>query len=1119
MQSLTSFLALLATSGTCWQVLDVREVEESAPALGAFGVNESDALLVPDNAHESDALLLSENAHEFPFVLDGGNGALLGLLCNARSLRCRPAPSLVYGETRLPFLQLAESGLVERNLLAALAATDGTLLRALADSLSGRKSDGQEWRALLSPAMQHRFLEACQSVLDSSEAPALLLPAPDKQQVELVAVPPSAPNATVGDELPEPQARLFVIAVSILLATVGAALVRWRPLHSHRVGRLRIYEDELLGIGSNGTTVLGARLGRRRVAAKRMLRSHAEHARREIRTLTECDSHPNVLRLFLYEVHGPFVYLALERAAMTLGDWIEITHGDQTTSADAAARRSSIGSRPTLRCGVQTLSVAQPLASAEAAGEAVAVQRPTANALKLVAQICAGLRYLHEHGICHGDLKPSNVLLSDCGVPKLADFGLSVGPSSANLAGGSATSARVGLGSRGWVAPEILRPLLGEGALSHNRLAMEHTVEANIDSKPADIFSLGCIIHAAVTGALPFPGGALEIELNIANGVEPQLLPPSARASASLSTWRAAEFRQLLTSMLAPSAADRPEAAQVLGHPLFWSAQRRLQLLLDVSDALEMLPSESVAEPTARRPSADGLRAEQGRRPASAPLAVEHIGVAESPLAPTAAARGSEREAALQQSAVEPEAAAVHPDVHKQRLHAAQRVEAAAERLGWRRWKRALPAALVSSASRRRSYAAASARALMRFLRNVWHHYSELPDELSALLPHRAAPFLGFWSERFPELLLLAHEVAPLLGVPVDGDSHLAGDYPEEGEPEEEPLPLVAPVAAKDAAATTENRRASQSSEVDHVSAFDLSGEGARLGVSGHQELGDDREGSSDAEGDCDAVGEAAALAGGLSLSSGGAQSVVACERGMCVMKADALCHGLPSASDCAHGSGCLGASDSTRSGGASGGVCSNSANGSKDCSTSCGGAYVQGVTAETRNLLQTAQVPSVGGRAGTELCRSLYLEAEEAGSGCHGVDCQYAHSVAELLLTRGRRHPTAAHIADQMARWMLEHVAAVELAGPRSAADFKALYKRYLESVRHLSPPHWKAVLLMMMRHRLLSGVSPKAKSLDGWEVASWYEAADTARHEGCFEILGLCEREGCHAEGAGML
>lgn len=45
--------------------------------------------------------------------------------------------------------------------------------------------------------------------------------------------------------------------------------------------------------------------------------------------------------------------------------------------------------------------------------------------IKLFFQICNAIQYAHEHKILHCDIKPSNILVSHDGIPKLVDFGIS----------------------------------------------------------------------------------------------------------------------------------------------------------------------------------------------------------------------------------------------------------------------------------------------------------------------------------------------------------------------------------------------------------------------------------------------------------------------------------------------------------------------------------------------------------------------------------------------------------------------------------------------------------------------------------------------------------------------
>jgi serine/threonine protein kinase len=99
---------------------------------------------------------------------------------------------------------------------------------------------------------------------------------------------------------------------------------------------------------------------------------------------------------------------------------------------------------------------------------------------KIIKGISLGLCYLHEQKqngpIIHLDLKPSNILLDDNMIPKIADFGIS------RLFGPNTTRkiTQNVLGTIGYMAPEYLE-------------------KGEISSK-ADIFSLGILILEVVTG-------------------------------------------------------------------------------------------------------------------------------------------------------------------------------------------------------------------------------------------------------------------------------------------------------------------------------------------------------------------------------------------------------------------------------------------------------------------------------------------------------------------------------------------------------------------------------------------------------------------------------------------
>lgn len=92
--------------------------------------------------------------------------------------------------------------------------------------------------------------------------------------------------------------------------------------NSSKSGGVIQLSEEILGFGGHGTIVYKGVLDKRQVAVKRLLNMYHASADREIELLIESDGHPNVVRYFLKEMRGDFVYLALELCDMSLNDLI-----------------------------------------------------------------------------------------------------------------------------------------------------------------------------------------------------------------------------------------------------------------------------------------------------------------------------------------------------------------------------------------------------------------------------------------------------------------------------------------------------------------------------------------------------------------------------------------------------------------------------------------------------------------------------------------------------------------------------------------------------------------------------------------------------------------------------
>ncbi|HET6550126.1 MAG TPA: protein kinase [Solirubrobacter sp.] len=185
-----------------------------------------------------------------------------------------------------------------------------------------------------------------------------------------------------------------------------------------------------------------------------------------------------------------------------------------------------------------------------------------ARAAAIVCQVAGALDAAHAAGLVHRDVKPANVLLSGDHV-YLADFGLT------RLAGADTQLTTDGhfLGTVDYMAPEQFHP--------------------GPNDARADVYALGCVLFAALTGAPPFIRDTVPATM-LAHLHDPLPRPSDAGAPPA--------FDRVLARALAKAPEDRYPSAGDFGRATLAAAEGRSVT------AEERSVARGAAAPTIRRP-------------------------------------------------------------------------------------------------------------------------------------------------------------------------------------------------------------------------------------------------------------------------------------------------------------------------------------------------------------------------------------------------------------------------------------------------------------------------------------------------------------------------------------
>lgn len=163
--------------------------------------------------------------------------------------------------------------------------------------------------------------------------------------------------------------------------------------------------------------------------------------------------------------------------------------------------------------------------------------------IPIARELALGLKYIHEAGVLHRDLKSNNVLILEDGRVQLCDFGVS-----STLEPQKSKRSTI-VGTPYWMAPELQKEWVKDA--DPNSFAKPKEISYGNE---VDIWAYGCTVYEMACG---YPPHHRTVQWDLPTAGRPEL--EGDRFSQ--------ELKDFVAFILQPEPRDRPTPDQILEHP------------------------------------------------------------------------------------------------------------------------------------------------------------------------------------------------------------------------------------------------------------------------------------------------------------------------------------------------------------------------------------------------------------------------------------------------------------------------------------------------------------------------------------------------------------------------